>query len=86
MTEVPQRYTRPTDPKDSAYVNLALATNSELVVSRDRHLLMRMDPATPEGRSFGQRFPDLRVVEPVEFLRELAARKLHDTAAEPHQE
>ncbi len=44
VTDVPERYMHPTDPKDSAYVNLALATGSSLVVSRDRHLLSLMDP------------------------------------------
>ena len=52
VTDVPERFTHPTDPKDSAYINLALATNSELVVSRDRHLLTLMDEATSEGRAF----------------------------------
>ncbi len=73
VTDVPERFDHPSDPKDSAYINLALATNSELVVSRDRHLLMLMDPATPEGRLFKQRFPELRVLRPVEFLRQLEA-------------
>jgi len=57
---VPQRYTHPVDPKDSAYINLALATDSELVVSRDRHLLSLMDGTTPEGCSFQRRFPQTR--------------------------
>jgi putative PIN family toxin of toxin-antitoxin system len=35
---VPDVYTHPYDPDDSHYVNLALATGSALVVSRDRHL------------------------------------------------
>lgn len=54
VTDVPERFTHPTDPKDSAYVNLALATNSNLVVSRDRHLLALMDLATAIGHSFRQ--------------------------------
>jgi putative PIN family toxin of toxin-antitoxin system len=40
ITQVPDRYTHPIDPKDSAYVNLALATNAQLIVSRDHHLLV----------------------------------------------
>lgn len=75
VTDVPERFTHPADPKDSAYINLALATNSELVVSRDRHLLTLMDDSTPDGRSFKRQFPDLRVLKPVEFLKELEARR-----------
>ncbi len=77
VTDVPERYTHPTDPKDSAYVNLALATNSKLVVSRDRHLLSLMDVATPEGHWFTQHFPELRIVKPVEFLREVHGPRPH---------
>lgn len=86
VTDVPERFTHPTDPKDSAYVNLALATNSELVVSRDLHLLTLMDATTPDGRSFKQRFPELGVLRPVEFLKELEARKLPDIDAQPGHE
>lgn len=75
VTNVPERYAHPADPKDSAYVNLALTTGSELVVSRDRHLLTLIDAATPNGRTFRQQFPDLRIVTPVEFLTELEVRK-----------
>lgn len=82
VTDVAERFEHPTDPSDAAYINLALATNAELVVSRDRHLLALMDPAAPEGRSFRQQIPELRVVRPVEFLRELEARRLPDTGVE----
>ena len=75
VTDVPEVFVHPTDAKDSAYVNLALVTNSELVVSRDRHLLGLMDANTPQGRSFHNRFPTLRVLRPVEFLREMDARR-----------
>lgn len=75
VTDVPQRYHHPTDPKDSACINLALATGSELVVSRIRHLLVLADPLTPEGRSCQQQFPELHIVRPVEFLRKLDARR-----------
>lgn len=75
VTEVPELFALSADPSDAAYVNLALATRSELVVSRDRHLLALMDSATPEGRDFRQRFPELRILPPVEFLCELESRR-----------
>jgi hypothetical protein len=34
-----------------------------------------MDESRPEARGFQQRFPSLRILEPVQFLRELTAEK-----------
>lgn len=75
ITDIPEIYVHPADPKDSAYVNLALATQSKLVVSRDRHLLSLMDATNPDGREFMRRFQELRILRPVDFLRELEARR-----------
>lgn len=74
VKDVPERYTVASDLKDSAYVNLALATDSELVVTRDHHLLGLMDAGTEDGKAFREQFPRLRVLRPVEFLAELAGR------------
>jgi predicted nucleic acid-binding protein len=58
------------DPDDSHYVNLALAADAKLIVSRDRDLLDLMDNSIPEGLDFQGRFPSLRILDPVAFLRE----------------
>jgi putative PIN family toxin of toxin-antitoxin system len=73
LPHVPVRYLHPIDPDDSAYVNLALAANAKVVVSRDRHLLNLNNPAKPWSAPFRAQFPDLRVVTAEEFLRELDA-------------
>jgi hypothetical protein len=52
-------------------VNLAIATNSRLIVSRDKHLLNLMDVSRSESRDFLSRFPFLRVIEPQTLLGEL---------------
>src|SRR6266478_1620645 len=44
------RYDR--DPDDAHYVNLALAAEARLIVSRDRDLLDLMDLKTPQGAEF----------------------------------
>src|SRR5215211_71868 len=36
-------YVHPIDSDDSEYINLALGTNSQLIISRDKHLLNLMD-------------------------------------------
>jgi putative PIN family toxin of toxin-antitoxin system len=71
VTDVPEVYHHPYDPDDSHYVDLALKVEAPLIVSRDRHLLMLADPGRPEGRDFQARFPALRILDPVQLLREL---------------
>jgi predicted nucleic acid-binding protein len=71
VDSAPPIYTHPTDPDDSAYVNLALATESKLIISRDRHLLNLMDARRVEGRSFRKLFPELVILPPHEFARQL---------------
>lgn len=73
LTDVPELFRHPIDAKDSHYVNLALAANAQLIVSRDNHLLDLMDVARSHAREFQARFPRLRVVTPVALLQELDA-------------
>lgn len=74
VTTVPVVFEYERDPDDAHYVNLALAAGAELVVSRDRDLLDLMDAGRVEGASFRARFPGLRILDPVQFLRELDGR------------
>ena len=60
------------DPDDAHYVSLALVANAKLIVSRDRDLLDLMDSSKPEAAEFQKRFPALRILDPVLFLREVA--------------
>jgi putative PIN family toxin of toxin-antitoxin system len=71
VTDVPEVYRHPHDPDDSHYVDLAIKADARLIVSRDRHLLMLADPARKEGQDFQARFPALRILDPVQLLREL---------------
>jgi len=61
------------DPDDAHYINLALAAQAKLVVSRDRDLLDLMDEQTKEGIVFRQRFPQIQILDPVQFIRQLDA-------------
>jgi len=71
---VPSIFEHPIDPDDSAYVNLALAGDAKIIVSRDRHLLGLTDPAKAWGDDFRHRFPHLRVVTVVQFLEDFDRR------------
>lgn len=68
---VPHLYTVQRDPKDSKYVNLALAAEAPYLLTTDRDLLDLMKPETPEGADFMQRFPKLKILDPVAFLDQL---------------
>ena len=68
---VPHIFTLARDPDDSHYVNLALAFDAELIVSRDRDLLDLMNPTFQDGLDFHARFPGLRIFTPEELLRRL---------------
>lgn len=71
VADVPKVYAHPVDPDDSHYIDLAIKADARLIVSRDRHLLMLTDPARQEGREFQAMFPALRILDPVQLLREL---------------
>jgi putative PIN family toxin of toxin-antitoxin system len=71
----PEPFVYERDPDDALYVNLALAADATLIVSRDRDLLDLMDAAKPEADAFQARFPALRILDPIQFLREVASRR-----------
>ncbi len=68
---VPHVFDFPRDPDDAHYVDLAVAVNAKLVVSRDQDLLSLRDASTHEGRDFAARFPGLEILTPPEALRRL---------------
>jgi putative PIN family toxin of toxin-antitoxin system len=67
---IPNRFTYQRDPKDEPYVNLALAIGATYLISDDNDLLDLMKE-TESGRDFRAQFPDLKIVNPVVFIREL---------------
>lgn len=77
---VPPVYSLPRDPKDEKYVNLALAVNARFLVTRDKDLLDLMVPSTPTGQDFQQRFPNLKIVEPLAFVQEVSRQPGPETA------
>jgi predicted nucleic acid-binding protein len=56
-------------------VDLAIATNSTLIVSRDRHLLNLMDASRSDGKEFKDRFPDLTILTPENLIQQLLAQE-----------
>ena len=67
----PEPFVYQRDLDDAHYVNLAVAANAKLIVSRDKDLLDLMDSTKPQAADFQDRFPLLRILDPVSFLREI---------------
>ncbi|MEO6588880.1 MAG: putative toxin-antitoxin system toxin component, PIN family [Pyrinomonadaceae bacterium] len=69
IKSVPEIFSYLRDPKDEKYINLAVETKADYIVSRDNDLLDLMMDFTDEAKEFRQRFRPLKVVEPIEFLQ-----------------
>jgi putative PIN family toxin of toxin-antitoxin system len=83
VAHVPEQFVYARDPDDAHYVNLALATGSEYIISRDKDLLALMAPNTSDGRQFAQRFPQLQIMDPPRLLQVL--REVHDRTRKSEQ-
>ena len=74
LRNVPRRFELPRDPDDEPYLNAAIESGAQFLVTRDRDLLDLMNWDTKEGRDFQSRFPQLKILNPVEFLNVLEAK------------
>lgn len=68
---VPKKFSYSRDPDDEIYINLAGETQADYLVSRDKDLLDLMNAYSAEAKEFRQKFRPLRVIEPIDFLREV---------------
>lgn len=73
LESVDEMFSYARDPADAHYVNLALAAGAHSIISRDRDLLDLMTATLVEAIDFRSRFPRLRILDPVQFLREFDA-------------
>ena len=76
FTGIPRAFVLERDPKDEPYLNLAIAIGARYLVSRDRDLLDLMDDP-----DFRQRYPSVLIVEPPDFLEEMARQGRSEEAA-----
>ncbi|MCI0389354.1 MAG: hypothetical protein MOB07_11405 [Acidobacteria bacterium] len=58
--------------QDEQYVNLAGAVDAHYLVSRDKDLLDLNTGHSVECKEFRQRFRPLKVIQPLDLLREIA--------------
>lgn len=69
VKDIPSRFNYPRDPKDEKYINLAIESDADYLVSRDKDLLDLMTDISIEGKEFRQKSRPLKIVEPIEFLK-----------------
>jgi len=69
VANVPKRWELPRDPDDEPYINLAIEAGAQYLVTRDRDLLDLMISDSKEGREFQSQFPELRILDPISFLK-----------------
>ena len=69
VNDVQQHFIYSRDPKDEKYINLAIEAEVSYLVSRDKDLLNLMTGETDECKDFRRRFRQLKIIEPVEFLK-----------------
>jgi putative PIN family toxin of toxin-antitoxin system len=77
IPNIPKVFVHPIDEDDSDYVNLALAADANSIVSRDRHMLNLNNPAKAWSTDFRSRFPELRIISPMQLLTDLRASRGH---------
>jgi putative PIN family toxin of toxin-antitoxin system len=65
--DIPRVYELKRDPKDEAYLNLAIATAASYLVTRDKDMLDLMNDKT-----FHEKYPNLTILDPVAFLDAIA--------------
>ena len=71
VRHVPRAFEYSRDPADGPYLNLAITAKAAFLVSRDRDLLDLMTGHDAESKQFRQRFRFLKVMKPVDFLKEI---------------
>jgi putative PIN family toxin of toxin-antitoxin system len=67
VSAVPRTVLLARDPDDESYLNLAVTSGARYLVTRDKDLLDLMGDA-----AFVAQYPGLKILSPVELLRELA--------------
>lgn len=69
--DVPRIFEYGRDPKDEAYINLALAAGATYLVSRDKDVLDLANPSNPKGERLRRMSAHLKILDPMTLLRDL---------------
>ena len=69
IRSVPKKFRLSRDADDEPYINLAIESEADYIVTRDSDLLDLMTGYDVESKEFRQKTRPLKVVEPLEFLK-----------------
>ena len=71
VSRVPRTFRYSRDEDDESYINLAVEVSADFIVSHDKDLLDLMTGHIDDCKKFRQRFRTLKVIEPVDLLKEI---------------
>lgn len=69
LTDVPKAFSLERDVDDEPYINLAVQSEADFIVTRDKDLLDLMHDYDAASKEFRQKFRPLKVIEPLDFLK-----------------
>lgn len=74
LRQVPHVFDYARATQDEPYIDLAAAARADYLISRDRDLLSLATDRSLLGKQFRQRYPRLRVLNPLAFLAIMASQ------------
>ncbi len=80
---VPKKFTLSRDADDEPYINLAIESEADYIVTRDNDLLDLMTGYDVASKEFRQKTRPLKVVEPLEFLKIVEEKVKKDFSVKP---
>lgn len=83
IRSVPKKFTLSRDQDDEPYINLAIETEADYIVTRDNDLLDLMTGFDVESKEFRQKTRPLKIVEPLEFLKIVDEQTKKDLSVKP---
>lgn len=83
LRSVPKKFKLSRDADDEPYINLAIESKADYIVTRDSDLLDLMTGYDVESKDFRQRTRPLKVVEPLEFLKIIEETTQKDLSVKP---
>lgn len=83
LKSVPKVFSLPRDVDDEEYINLAVETEADFIVTRDNDLLYLMTGFDVESKEFRQKTRPLKIVEPIDFLKIVEEKTKKDLSIKP---
>lgn len=83
FTKVPGRFELPRDVDDEEYLNLAIESEADFLVTRDKDLLDLMNGYDEVGKRFRQQHRNIKIVDPLNFLKIIEDKLKEDMSIAP---